>query len=133
MADRTLVLAETTHGETVGIPVADLDGTALDGEATPPSLTAALTALDAFSAELHTALQTRAMPNTTKAEFSIGFAMQEGNVIPILLDSKAEGTVAITMEWTNPPEKNPSGSETSGRRMPKLRKILRRIFGPRSG
>lgn len=104
-ADRVTVLvpAETPGGETLVVPVVDLDGTAAtDGDqkvgARLPDLTDAMKSIKDFSAGLRDALKAVA-PDQTTVEFSIGFAMQAGTITAMFVDGTAEGSVTVTMEW----------------------------------
>ncbi|MDQ7802732.1 CU044_2847 family protein [Amycolatopsis sp. A133] len=103
MADTMLVQAETPGGETVVVPVVDLDAIGEGGgeqkvAAGLPSLSGALDSIKDFTGELRKALKAM-QPEKTTVEFSVGFAMEAGKITAMFADGKAEGSVKITMEW----------------------------------
>ena len=104
MTNTTLVPAETPGGETVVVPVVDLDGTATvpdtDGQNAGdglPGLTDALKSINDFAAGLRQALHT-AVSGKTTVGFSIGFAMRGGKITAMFVDGKDDGPVTVTME-----------------------------------
>lgn len=104
MTDTALVPAETPGGETVMVPVVDLDGTAIIADADGqnvgnrlPGLTDALKSINDFAAGLRQALHTTA-PGKTTVDFSIGFAMRGGKITAMFVDGKDDGPATVTME-----------------------------------
>lgn len=98
MTETILVPATAPGGETVVVPLVDLDGTArTDPEL--PDLTTALKSINDVGSAFRESVSATAAPDKTTIEFSIGFAMHGGKINAVFLDNKAEGSVAVTMQW----------------------------------
>lgn len=103
MTETKLVAATAPGGETVVVPVVDLDGTAARGGEQKVSdrrlnLSDALKSIDDFTAGLRAALS-KVTPDRTTVEFSVGFAVTSGKLTAMFMDGRVDGSVAVKLEW----------------------------------
>ena len=109
MVDKILIPAEISDGKIVVISVVDADGSTIsvseeDVIVLPPGLDEAFQAINAFSVRLRTEIE-GAAPDRAKVEFSIGFAMHDARITPIVMDDKSTGAITVTLEWDKETQK----------------------------